>query len=358
MVQKSKSAKAKLVAVKNRSKQYSHVQMKKLKTTAKRGSSAIKTIPGWLQSRPSAFREWKKEDKKKKKYRSFRLQKRIRPEPRYVPSAVDIIKASFKFLWQNKRLFIFIMIIHTALYVVAVRRPQTTSISTIQSALTEAAGGSDATGNLASSAATLGAVVGLSGASQANTATSSALILFMSLVYIWAIRQLHANLKIKARDAYYQAAGPVVGVVILLFILSVQLLPFAAASFVYSIARSGGLFASGFEDLAFFLVTALTALFSLYFVTSTIIALYIVTLPGTYPLRAMRAAKKLVQFQRLKVFQRILLLGLFVSCAYLLILLVGIKLLPNQVFIVAEALQVFAVPFMHICLYKLYRSLI
>lgn len=334
----------------------------KQKTTlvilAKQIATKISAAPGWITSRPLAFREWKKLDKKKKKYRSFRLQKRIKPEPRYMPSAGTLLKATFKFLWNNKKLFLLIFVIHSLIYIVAVRRSQAMDVATIQSTIKGAIEGTDTATKLTTTATTLGAVVGLSGASQVNAGSSAVLILFMSLIYIWAIRQIHASIKIKMRDAYYQGPAPIMSVLVILFVLSLQLIPFAIASFVYGTARSGGLFATGFEDLSFFIITALCALFSLYLITSTIIGIYIVTLPGTYPLTALRAAKKLVQFQRFKVFQRMIALTIFMGIIYVFILLIAIRLIPEYTFILAEALQLVAVPFVHVYLYKLYRSLI
>lgn len=316
----------------------------------------IKNIPRWLKSTPTRFKKWREEDRKKRKYRSFKLQKKIRPEPRYIPPITELIKESFKFLWRQKTIFVSIMLIHAVLYVLLLRTPITTNMTEIQSTLKTVLGEgtfSSAKGNLA----TMGAVLGASSSGQ-NSALVSVAVVLMSLVYIWTVRQLTNKQKINARDAYYQSMTPLIPALLILVVMSLQLIPFAVASFVYSTARTGGLFVSGFEDFSFFAIALLVGILSFYWITSTVMAFYIVTLPGMYPLKALAAAKKLVQFQRLTVFRRILALPIVIGLIYILFLLIMIRLLPKQTFWFVEAFPIIILPLIHIYLYKLYRALI
>lgn len=328
---------------------------KKANISLNRLTTTVQNIPSWVKGLPAAIRNRMQEDKKKKKYRSFRLQKKIKPEPRYIPTSFGLIKASFKFLYAHKKVFLAIILIHAVLYATIIRSPVTTDIGTIEESVKSILGDKN---DIQSNVATLGAVIGTSGSGQTNPTAVSASIVLMSLVYIWAIRQLHAGKTIKARDAYYQGMAPLASGVIVLCVASLQLIPFAVASIVYSTARSGGLFVTGFEDLAAFIITILTALLSFYWMTSTVIGLYIVTLPGMYPLQALRSAKKLVQFQRFPVFRRIVALPVILSLLYAGLLLIFIRFASSQVFLIAEILQLLILPLIHIYFYKLYRALI
>ncbi len=330
---------------------------RKTQTFAKTVVSFVRNIPHWLKSRPTAIKKWIKEDKKKKKYRSFHLQKRIKPEPRYIPSSGSLVKESFRFLWRHKRVFLAIICIHALIYFIFLNAPsQGQSIQTIRDSIKSVLGeGSEKT--LTGTFATLGAVLTSPSGGQTGAVTAVT-ILIMSLVYVWAIRQLSNRQPIKARDAYYQGLAPLLSSIVVLVIISIQLIPFAIASFVYSTARSGSLFASGFEDLSFFIMALLFGLLSFYLMTSSVIGFYVVTLPGMYPMKALRAAKKLVQFQRLKVFRRIVALPLFLGATYIIILLLAIRFLSDQTFLVAQIAQLLVLPFIHVYLYKLYRSLI
>lgn len=328
-----------------------------IKDWARNVKDKIWAIPAWIKSRPAAYKAWKKEDKKKKKYRSFRLQKRIKPEPRYIPTSKRLFKETFVFIWQHKKILFGIFLIHCILYFLLVRAPISTNISTIQESVSSIFG-EDNKNSINATVATLSTVVGVSGAAQANATGLSILVLGMSFVYIWAARQLHAGQDIKVREAYYQSFTSLVPVILLLIVLSLQLVPFVLSSFIYATARTGGLFANGFEDLSIFVITLLIALLCFYWITSTILALYIVTLPGMYPIHALRSAKKLVQFRRFIVFKRIVVLPIILGITYTLLLLLVIRVWPEQTFITAEISQLLFLPIVHTYLYKLYRSLI
>ena len=73
--------------------------------------------------------------------------------------------------------------------------------------------------------------------------------------------------------------------------------------------------------MVFWMVASLLAVLSLYWVTSTIIALVIVTLPGMYPMRALKTAGDLVIGRRLRILLRLLwmLLGIVVVWAAVMI---------------------------------------
>ena len=323
-----------------------------------RTTSAMKRVPGWIKARPQAIKTWLKQGRKKKKYRSFRLQKKLRPEPRYIPPSGRLLKDSLRFIWSNKKAFLSIIAVHAVLYTVIIRSPITTNIDTIQSTVNSVLGegGEKTTKGVV---ATLGSVLSApTTAGQSQSTTVAVSVLLMSLVYIWAIRELHAKKQIKARDAYYSGLSPLLSSVMVLIVASLQLIPFAAAAFLYTTARTSSLFVSGFEDLTFFIAAVLVGILSLYWMTSTIIAAYIITLPGMYPSQALRSAKKLVQFQRFAVFKRIFSLPIILGVSYLGLLVLVIRFASSQVFFVVELLQLIVLPLIHVYLYKLYRSLI
>lgn len=314
-------------------------------------------IPAWVTGRPRAIRHWRKERRKKRQYRSFHLQKKIK-ELKPLPRAHKILKESLIFLWRNKRLFVAIASIHVLVYVFLINAPQRIlSIDEIQETVNDALGeGSSQTLN--GTLATLGTVIGVNASAQAGGTRAALAILLISLVYIWAIRQVSNKQDIGMRDAYYQGMAPLFPVLLILAIVALQMIPFAVAGIGYSIARTGGIFVTGFEDLAFFIIVLLMGLLSLFLITPTIIAFYIATLPGMYPMEAMRSAKKLVQFQRLAVFRRIFFLPLFLAIIYTVLLLFLIRFLPDITFYYTESFQFVALPLIHVYLYKLYRSLI
>ncbi len=328
-----------------------------VRSVPKKLKNGILGLPEWLKNRPQVIGYWLRERRKIKKYRSFRLQKKIKPEPRFIPSSTTLLKSSLKFMWQHKKIFFYIILIHGILYVTIVRSPISTNIGAIRDSIDNVLGDNSQTtpkGTLA----TLGTVLTVSATSQTNSTLAGVFVLLMSLVYIWAIRELHVRKDIKARDAYYNSMAPLVPVTLVLVVLSLQLLPFAGASFIYGTARTSGVFANGFEDLSVFVVALLIGLLSFYWVTSTVIAFYIATLQGMYPLQALKNARKLVQFQRFLVFKRVLALPLLLGMLYVLLLTVTVRFATNQIFFIMELLQLIGLPLVHVYVYKLYRALI
>lgn len=307
---------------------------------------------------PESYKKWRTKDRKKKKYRSFRLQKKISTDLSVLPSAKLLLWNSVKFMGRHFWLILKILIIHLVLYLVFVKTPATTlSVDEIKETVNLALGeGGDRTVN--GTLATLSTVIGLNAVTGANSAKSSVLILLMSLVYIWAIRQTINGHTIKARDAYYQGFAPLISSLLILVVMTLQLTPFALVSFLYSVARTGGVFVSGLEDMSFFIVTALVGIISFYFITSTIIAFYVATLPGMYPMQAFVSAKRLVSFQRLTVFKRVILLPIILGATYVLLLLFFIRFIPDATMFFNEAFPFAVLPLIHTYYYKLYRSLI
>lgn len=316
----------------------------------------FRSVPSWIKGLPQAIRNWRAADKKKKKYRSFRLQKKIKPEPRPIPSALSLLSSTMRFTWQHKRPLIVITLLYSVVYFLLIRSPISTNIESIQEAI-DLALGSDSQQSFRSNLATLGVVLG-SGGSQQNQAAAMVGVLIFSLAVVWVVRQIHNNQPFKARDAYYQGTTSIFPVLLVLVVLSLQLIPLAVASFIYTTARSADIFVSGVEDMAFFVAAALIGLLSLYWVTSTIIALYAASLPGMYPLHALRAAGKLVKFQRFLVFRRIMALPVILGLLYMAILLLVIRFIPGRAFLATDIMQILIIPLVNIYLYKLYRKLI
>lgn len=136
---------------------------------------------------------------------------------------------------------------------------------------------------------------------------SGALIgLLTWLTVVWLLRNLLAGHTVRLRDGIYSSAAPLVSTFLVALVFVVQLVPLALALIGYGAAQSTGLLSGGVEAMLFWAAASLLALLSLYWVTSTIIALVVVTLPGMYPLRAIKTAGDLVVGRRVRILLRLL----------------------------------------------------
>ncbi len=205
-----------------------------------------------------------------------------------------------------------------------------------------------------------GNLVASGGTSSSTTGSTlqTMLIILQSLVIIWALRHLLAGKKIKVKQAYYESMTPLIPFLLVLLVILIQLIPVGflmptAATFLSAVFVTGST-----GTVLSLLIGGLLALWSLYMVSSSVFALYIVTLPGMHPRRALKSAKNLVRFRRWAIMRRLLFLPIFILLAMALIvvpLILFATFLVTPVFILLSLLSLL---FAHTYVYSLYRELI
>ena len=131
------------------------------------------------------------------------------------------------------------------------------------------------------------------------------LVLMTWLTAVWLLREILLGLKPKLRDGLYNATAPLISTSVVLLILLIQLSPVGIMALAYSALVSVHILTEGFGMMLFGLLAASVLTLVLYWVTSTIIALVVVALPGMYPMRAIQAASDLVVGRRLRIMLRI-----------------------------------------------------
>jgi hypothetical protein len=147
------------------------------------------------------------------------------------------------------------------------------------------------------------------------------IILLTWLTSVWLLRNILAGHKVKIRDGLYSSGAPILSTLMVAMLLVIQLLPFALALIGYSAASASGLLSGGVESMLFWVAAALLTMLSLYWMTSTVFALVIVTIPGMYPYQAIKTAGDLVIGRRLKILLRFLWMALIVAIAWAVIMI-------------------------------------
>ncbi|HEU5004520.1 MAG TPA: hypothetical protein VFT49_00340 [Candidatus Saccharimonadales bacterium] len=199
-----------------------------------------------------------------------------------------------------------------------------------------------------------------SGASSSSTgsALQTVLIVLESLVIIWALRHLLAGQKITVKAAYYNSMAPLIPFLLVAFFIIIQLLPITFGSVALSAIASSLGTVSGLWTAVFVIVFLLLGAWSVYMVSASIFAVYIVTLPDMQPRDALRSAKKLVQYRRWAILRRVLFLPI------LILLVMAVIMIPLILYATFFAAPVFyllgmlAILFVHAYLYSLYRGLL
>jgi hypothetical protein len=126
------------------------------------------------------------------------------------------------------------------------------------------------------------------------------------LTTVWLLRNLLAGHTVRLRDGLYNAGSPIIPTFLVFIVFVVQLVPVGLATLGYVAASNTGLLGGGVEAMLFWAAAALLIVVSLYWVTGTFFALIIVTLPGMYPMRALKAAGDMVVGRRTRILLRLL----------------------------------------------------
>lgn len=260
-------------------------------------------------------------------HRSFHLTKR-RDYKRSLklPGYIAFSRYVCKILWDNRRLFILLVLFIAAMTgILAGLSSQElfTNLSATLKTASESISSGDMTGfskisTSFSNAITNGSTEGITDVQQVYVGV---ILLIVWLATVWLLRNILAGNKVKLRDGLYNSGAPILPTFLIALILFLQLVPVALAVIGYGAASLTGLLDGGVEAMLFWAVASLLTLISVYFVSGTIFALIIITLPGMYPITAIRTAGDLVLGRRLRIIFRLLVLILQVTIGWLAIII-------------------------------------
>lgn len=279
--------------------------------------------------------------------------------PVKLPNVWQLTKTTWAILWQHKKLFIGITLIYGLLNLVLVQGlAGGTDVSSLKHSLSQAFTGQ--LGSLVSALGVFVALVGSSGNGSSQTAGAYQLSLgiITSLAVIWALRQVLAGATVRIRDTYYRGMYPLVPFILVLLVIGLQLLPLLIGSTLYNLVISNGIAVNLIEKLAWLLLFVLLAAWSLYMISSSLFALYIVTLPDMTPRKALRSARELVRTRRWTVLRKILCLPiilLIVAAGIMVPIIIVLTPLAQWIFFL---LTMFALVAIHAYMYTLYRELL
>ena len=261
-------------------------------------------------------------------HRSFRLtRRRDYARSLRLPGYWSFTAYVWQTLWQSRKLFGWLLVIYTVLTVLLVGMTSQDLYGSASSAIREASqtiwsgqgwGAAQQAGLVLISAAT-GAFN--TNTDPARTVYATILVLMTWLTTVWLLRALLAGKRPRLRDGLYNAGAPLLPTFLLTLVLILQLLPLALVAFAYGAAVASGVLAGGVEAMLFWTVAALLTILSLYWATSTFIAMIIITLPGMYPFRALTTAGDVVVGRRVRILLRLLWILLMLAVVWLIILI-------------------------------------
>ncbi len=152
------------------------------------------------------------------------------------------------------------------------------------------------------------------------------LFLIMWLVTIYLLRKWYAGAKPKLRDALYNSLTPLISTLLVFLVIFIQCIPAMLVAITLSAARVTGFLSTPFYALVYFIFAALMILITGYLLSSSLIALVAVTVPGVYPMAALTTASDLMASRRIKLIIRVLYL-IFVAIIIYVITMLPIMLI-------------------------------
>jgi len=195
-------------------------------------------------------------------------------------------------------------------------------------------------------------------ASGVASAYQTILLILTSLALIWSLRQLYGGYKVRVRDGLYRGMYPLIPFILVLLFIGLQLFPALLGSFLFSSLVSGGILSVVWQQVIVIIISFLLLCLTIYWLCSSLVALYVVTLPDMTPWRAITMARDIVKYRRAAILRKLLFLpvAILVPAAVIMI--------PITLFVTVAAVPVFfvvsvlAVGVVNSYLYALYRELI
>ena len=291
-------------------------------------------------------------------YSSFRLQKRIKTSKPKLPSVKALFQQTLAILTNNKRFFLVYTILYGILSFIFIQSSASSiNLSEAQRVISESVGGRFPSSLLLYSGLITNSI-------RINSQIAAwyqfVLILVFSLAVIYGLRHMYGEeaRRVTVKESLYKGMTPLVPIVLVLGVVALQLLPLSLGSSVYATVINSGLAVTAVERVFWLIFLLLLALLTIYMISSSVFALFIVTLPNMTPMRALRAARELVRFRRLEVIRKIVLLPVVLLIVLGLLVVPFIAFLPvvaQAVFLVASAL---VLPVALTYLYNLYRKML
>ena len=155
------------------------------------------------------------------------------------------------------------------------------------------------------------------------------IVLFIWLATVQICRNILSGKKnLNLRDALYSCGAPIIPMTVIAIVILMQLVPVFIATIVGAAAKTTSFLSSGIEQAVFFGAILLLFSLSAFWVMGSIFAMIIVTIPGTYPLQALKIAGNMVSQRRLAILKRILFL-IFILALIWSIVIIPIIMLMN-----------------------------
>ncbi len=251
-------------------------------------------------------------------YKSLRLHKRVKHHEPSLPSWWNITKKAVKLLLVNKKNIGWFFLVYGVLYIVFVRGfVAPVNISEIRDSFDSIA--TEEVSSLAANFTVFSLMVQSTSSAAGDVAGLYQMffIIISVLALIWLFRQQQAGNKVSMKLAFYRGMYPLIPFIMIVAVIGLQTIPASIGNYLFRTVVDSGFAVTVVEQAIWLLLFLLLLLLSLYMISSSLIALFVVTLPEMTPLVALKKAKELVQFRRFSVLRKVLALLIFILVLFI-----------------------------------------
>src|SRR6476620_2056573 len=201
-----------------------------------------------------------------------RTPKSERPVRLKLPNVYRLSKSAYALLTLNWRLILGIAAVYGLLNMLLVRGLNGgLDVAQLKTQFNQLYTGG--WGNVASGFSVFALLVSSSnsGNTDAAGAYQTFLVLITSLALVWTYRQLLTDKqqKLRIRDGFYKGLYPLVPVILILLLMSIQLIPLLLGGIIFSTVISNGIAVTGLEVLLWLVLFVILASISLLLITSS-----------------------------------------------------------------------------------------
>lgn len=328
-------------------------RLSKPSTKNKSSSAQLKsTTAVENKSKPGRLIEHHDQSKNYKKNKKFKSDIKI-------PPTRLLFWQTINHIWRHKRIFFAMFLLTVALNILFVKGfASVLDMPTLKKELQETAGidkltlGTTLVGVVASS--------GNSGSTDMASTYQSMFMIIFSLAYIWLFRSTtdSPKLKINLRKIFYNCMTPLVQFLGLLVVVGVQLLPMIIGLSIFTTVQVNGIAVTILETVLWGSLALVLSLLSFHLLSSTLLSLFIVTVPGMTPMSAYKTANKLSKGLHWVIMRRFLVALVLVSLILGLTLLGVVMLTPSVAEWVMVLLSAITLPVVIGMGFKLYKAIL
>src|SRR5262249_43899360 len=140
-------------------------------------------------------------------------------------------------------------------------------------------------------------------------------------------------------------------------VIGIQLMPMIFGGAAYNAVIKGGITKGPLQTSVGLIIFLALMSLSLYWITSSVMALYGATHPDTTPLQALRSARDLVRFRRVEILRKLLFLPIALIVIGVIILMPVATYATSIATLILFGVTTVSLALVHSYMYSLYREL-